>query len=189
MSGVRRKTKYRKSVESDVLDSFPEPKDSEQVVRVVASRGGNLIEVETPDGARSLCRLPNRYRKVVWVKRGTILIVGSCTEDFETAGGEQGKVKFVVNHVVFTDDQIKNLRNIGQLPSSFDPKDTSKPVDVANDTEDSLHANRNRRPDLALSGSSSSDDDDEEEEEEDGDTAAAPRMDDVIEEEDDDDSD
>jgi len=63
MSGVRRKTKYRKGVEEDVLNSLPEPKENEAVVRVVASRGGNLIEVENAEGTRSLCRLPNRYRR------------------------------------------------------------------------------------------------------------------------------
>jgi len=32
-------------VEQSVLDSFPQPQDGEEVVVVVASRGGNILEV------------------------------------------------------------------------------------------------------------------------------------------------
>jgi probable RNA-binding protein EIF1AD len=167
MSGVRRKTKYRKSVETDVLDSLPEPKEGEQIVRVVASRGGNLIEVETQDGLHSLCRLPNRYRKVVWVKRGTLLIVGSCTEDFQTAQGESGKVKFVVNSVVFTDEQVKHIRKSGMLPATFDVvASDSKKASSNSDGDDLLQTNRNRRPDLVLDETSDEDSDDEANEDE-----------------------
>jgi len=175
MSGVRRKTKYRKSVEADVLDSLPEPLEDEEIVRVVASRGGNLIEVETVEGVQALCRLPNRYRKVVWVKRGTLLIVGTCKEDFQTANGENGKVKFIVNHVIFTDEQVKNLRKTGKLPSVFDPKDhVTKPTAVAEvsegeddsdeDEDNDLPVNNNRRTDLIPSDDDDDDDDDDEDE-------------------------
>jgi len=152
MSGVRRKTKYRKSVENDVLNALPEPKEGEAVVRVVASRGGNLIEVETGDGSRSLCRLPNRYRKVVWVKRGTLLIVETCLEAYSTTTGEEGKVRFLVNHIVFTDDQIKNLRVCGHLPAAFDEKCADEEVSSLDDML--MQGNRNRRPNLDVEESS-----------------------------------
>jgi len=90
MSGVRRKTKYRKAVQSDILDSLPEPKENEEVVRISELRGGNLVEVETMNGSKSLCRLPQRYRNVVFVKRGTLLIVATCSVDYQTASGEPG---------------------------------------------------------------------------------------------------
>lgn len=188
MSGVRRKTKYRKSVESDVLDSLPDVKEDEAIVRVVTSRGGNLVEVETATGLHALCRLPNRYRKVVWVKRGMLLIVGTCSEDFKTAGGEEGKVKFVVNSVVFTDDQMKYLRRTGQLPKIFDLKETkdvpkaalrsdilseSKSVSpLEDDSDDSdLPANSNRRQ-LCLSSEEEDDDDDDDDSNDDAEKAA-----------------
>jgi len=161
MSGVRRKTKYRKGVEADVLDSFPEPQEGEQIVRVVTSRGGNLLEVESADGVHALCRLPNRYRKIVWIKRGMLLIVTSCTDDFKTAAGEEGKVKFLVNHVIFTDAQTKHLRTRGLLPAVFDAKDEKK-SDLEEDEDPLLRANRNRRGPTVQEDSSSDDDDEDE---------------------------
>lgn len=154
MSGVRRKTKYRKNVETDVLDSLPEPADGEEVVRIVCSRGGNLLEVEAADLSRALCRLPQRYRKVVWVKRGMLLIVKSCSEDFKTAGGENGKVKYVVSHVVFTSEQTKHLRSLGVLPACFDEQKEDAKVDDPMSSEGNLNRRR-----YSTSSSSSSDSD------------------------------
>lgn len=45
MSGSGRKTTYRKGVTKRVLYGDPEPKEHEQIVRVVALRGSNLFEV------------------------------------------------------------------------------------------------------------------------------------------------
>jgi probable RNA-binding protein EIF1AD len=73
MSGAKRRTKYRKQVEMDVLDSFPEPGLDEEIVEMVCSRGGNLLEVRTPEGQLELCRLPAKFRKVIWVKRGELM--------------------------------------------------------------------------------------------------------------------
>jgi probable RNA-binding protein EIF1AD len=162
MSGVRRKTKYRKGVEEDVLHSLPEPKEGESIVRVVAPRGGNLVEVEAVDGVKALCRLPNRYRKVVWVKRGTLLIVETCAETYSTAAGEEGKVKYAVNHVIFTEDQIKHLRKNGLLPVAFDLKAEDLTAEKAPGEDDMLQANRNRRPALDEDSSSGDDSSDEE---------------------------
>lgn len=51
MAGVKRRSKYRKNVESDVLDGMPEPGEGELIVRVVASRGSNLMDVSASCGA------------------------------------------------------------------------------------------------------------------------------------------
>ena len=45
MSGAKRRSKHRKQVESDILDSYPEPKEDEEIAIMLESRGGNLIEV------------------------------------------------------------------------------------------------------------------------------------------------
>lgn len=50
MAGVKRRTKYRKHVEADVFDSLPEPEDGQLIVRMVNSRGANLIEVNAAEG-------------------------------------------------------------------------------------------------------------------------------------------
>ena len=112
MSGAKRRTKYRKQVEDDVLYGTPEPGENQTIVVMVESRGGNLLEVMSTEGKTSLCRLPTKFRKLIWVKRGTYMIVTMQAEEertFETASGEKGKVVYTVEHVLFK-DQIKHLK-------------------------------------------------------------------------------
>jgi len=45
MSGVKRRTAYRKAVTDAVTDTFPEPSASERVVQVLRSHGSNILEV------------------------------------------------------------------------------------------------------------------------------------------------
>lgn len=45
MSGVGRRTLYRKSVTEEYLNSTPEPRENEEVALVQAPRGSNIIEV------------------------------------------------------------------------------------------------------------------------------------------------
>lgn len=71
MSGSGRKSAYRKGVTKKVLYDAPEPKENEQVVRVVGLRGSNLFEVADALGGRSLTMLPTKFRKLIWIKRGT----------------------------------------------------------------------------------------------------------------------
>ncbi len=88
MAGVKRRTKYRKQVESDILDSFHKPEENQAIVRIVQSHGSNILEVcaeydpkmfpqhslslqvEAPNGEHGKCMLPTKYRKLIWVKRG-----------------------------------------------------------------------------------------------------------------------
>jgi probable RNA-binding protein EIF1AD len=71
MSGSGRKTNYRKGVTKKVLYDDPEPKENEQIVQVVGLRGSNLFEVKNEHGEASVTMLPTKYRKLIWVKRGT----------------------------------------------------------------------------------------------------------------------
>ena len=68
----------RKHVEREVLsisDSIlPDAQRGLEVVRVWASRGNNLHEVERNDGTRCLVSMPSKFRKRIWIKRGTSLI-------------------------------------------------------------------------------------------------------------------
>lgn len=75
MSGSGRKTNYRKGVTSKVLYDAPEPKENEQVVKVVGLRGSNLFEVQDEHGATSVTMLPTKFRKLIWVKRGTFVYI------------------------------------------------------------------------------------------------------------------
>ena len=121
MSGAGRKGGYRKGVTSDVLDGLPEPEEGESIVQVVGLRGSNLMEIVCADGSSSLAMLPNKFRKLIWVKRGDYLIAASAHGDVETVnkkGGKQGKVKYMVSHILYK-PQIKHLTQRGLWPARF----------------------------------------------------------------------
>jgi len=154
MSGAGRRSKYRKHVEKDVLEGLPEPQEGEQIVQVVCSRGGNLLEVTAPDGTVALCMLPTRYRNLVYVKRGDFLIAGFSQQEFRTANNGAGKVKYTVVHTLFK-DQIKHLKSRLLWPQEFEEQ-----VEVTEEESDeTLFVNRNRRNLVESESSGSSEDD------------------------------
>jgi probable RNA-binding protein EIF1AD len=76
MSGLGRRTHYRKHLTDSVLHDFPEPHADECIAQVTASRGGNQFDVCFFDKNKSvLAILPTKFRKLVWVKRNDYVIV------------------------------------------------------------------------------------------------------------------
>ena len=148
MSGVRRRTKYRKSTMRSVTDEFPEPDENEYIVMALGSRGSNIFEVrmsfllslsrETgkrtakrkqirlPDDSEGLAMLPTKFRKLVWVKRGMFLIVsGDPDAKYETASGEEGRVRYIIEHILL-EEQENYLRSTTHWPENFIEKKTKK---------------------------------------------------------------
>jgi probable RNA-binding protein EIF1AD len=82
MSGVKRRSGYRKNVLSEMED-FHEPKENEYLGRVITCRGGNTFEVSKyirDVGEESvLALLPTRFRKLIWLKRGDYVIISTET--------------------------------------------------------------------------------------------------------------
>ena len=133
MSGSGRKSNYRKSITEDVLNGFPVPEEGECIAKVLCSRGGNLLETQCPDGEITLAMLPTKFRKLIWVKRGTaphtplplftlsappsvpagdFVIVSGATGEIATSAGERGKVRLLVQHILYR-DQVRHLKNKG----------------------------------------------------------------------------
>lgn len=52
------------------------------------------------------------------MKRGDFLIVSGTSHDFLTAAGEKGKVKFMVEHILYK-EQVKHLKEAGLWPAAF----------------------------------------------------------------------
>jgi probable RNA-binding protein EIF1AD len=120
----KRRTPYRKNVEKDVLEALPEPTENQHIVKVIKSHGSNIFEVTFPptdDGTKSvatLARLPTRFRKLIWVKRGTYLICSSADEDYQTSSGEKGRVTMNVEYVLF-ELQVKHLQKRSLWPEAW----------------------------------------------------------------------
>jgi probable RNA-binding protein EIF1AD len=98
MSGIGRRTQYRKHLTDSVLFDSPEPQSNERIAKVVATRGSNQFDVrlartkiDTPtdtskagstgegddsdSGDTVLAILPTKFRTLVWVKRNDFVIV------------------------------------------------------------------------------------------------------------------
>uniref|UniRef100_A0A182QV49 Probable RNA-binding protein EIF1AD n=1 Tax=Anopheles farauti TaxID=69004 RepID=A0A182QV49_9DIPT len=152
---MSRVTKIKHVLKEQEADEFDVPKENQQIVRIVASRGNNLHEVETAqaDGEeRFLVSMPVKFRKNVWIKRGDFVLV----EPIE----EGNKVKAEICRIL-TSEHIKVFEKEGVWPRKF-----SKKRDLEEDLdEDGLFRNTNRK----FVAQSSDDDEDEDEDDEDDD--------------------
>ncbi|XP_050078635.1 probable RNA-binding protein EIF1AD [Anopheles maculipalpis] len=151
---MSRVTKIKHVLKEQEADDFDVPKENQQIVRIVASRGNNLHEVETAqDGEeRFLVSMPVKFRKNVWIKRGDYVLV----EPIE----EGNKVKAEICRIL-TPEHVKVFEKEGVWPRKFSKKrDAEEDLD-----EDGLFRNTNRK----FMAQSSDDDDEEDTEDEDED--------------------
>mmetsp|Transcript_3665 Transcript_3665/g.5471 ORF Transcript_3665/g.5471 Transcript_3665/m.5471 type:complete len:217 (-) Transcript_3665:70-720(-) len=156
MSGLGRRSHYRKNVTDSVLNAFPEPNfaEGERIAQVAGSRGGNILEIlvaaspdnndntSTPSSQLELALLPTKFRKLIWVKRGDFLIVGgdetTAADEQPINKSQQHKVRYMVRHILYS-DQIKHLKSLKSSiwPSQFDDKHNN---DADLSAIESLHA-------------------------------------------------
>lgn len=109
MSGAKRRTKYRKHVTQEFAGSEREPVDNEAYAQVVQSHGSNIFEVLLDSGGKSLARLPTKFQKLIWMKRGDFVIVSSASEEYSTATGAIGRVTHSIEHIL-NGEQLKKLK-------------------------------------------------------------------------------
>mmetsp|Transcript_30770 Transcript_30770/g.100377 ORF Transcript_30770/g.100377 Transcript_30770/m.100377 type:complete len:182 (+) Transcript_30770:92-637(+) len=118
MAGVKRRSKYRKHVEEEALNGFPEPEEGDCIVQTTACRGGNIFEVRGPDGDEALALLPTKFKRLIWIKRGQYLIVSGASDDYETAAGDKGKLKYLIKNPL-NREQVRHLQSVGKWPDAF----------------------------------------------------------------------
>ncbi|KAG9305176.1 hypothetical protein G9A89_010684 [Geosiphon pyriformis] len=99
-----------------LLTSTPRPADNQKIARVLGGRGKNLHEVEYSDQSTTLCTLPPKFRSLVWVKRGSYVIIAPSESDrINKIGGE-------IVHVLLP-KHIKELKSEGIWSKEFDVKE------------------------------------------------------------------
>jgi len=79
-------TKKHQYVTREVLEEFALPDDDHQIVRVIASKGNNLHQVEDASGETFLASMPTKFRKLVWIKRGDFVMVVQIKEGVKVKG-------------------------------------------------------------------------------------------------------
>jgi len=117
MSAQRNSTaqKSRKYLSNQIAHGLPEPKANQLIARITASRGHNIFEVERPltreDEEKDvppprfvLCRLPTKFKELVWLRGGAIVII-----EQDNASGSKGKVQWAITDVLL-ESQITHLK-------------------------------------------------------------------------------
>lgn len=145
---MSRVTRIKHVLKEQEANEFDIPTENQTIVRVVASRGNNLHEVESANEGeeRFLVSMPVKFRKNVWIKRGDFVLV----EPIE----EGNKVKAEICRIL-TPEHIKVFEQEGVWPKRF----TKKREHDDDLDEDGLVRNTNRQ---MVEEDDSSDDEDEE---------------------------
>ncbi|EOD33292.1 hypothetical protein EMIHUDRAFT_122911 [Emiliania huxleyi CCMP1516] len=127
-----------RKVES-VLSELPEPTESQEIVRVTGTPGGNLVQVTDEASRTFLARVPSKFRNVIWIRIGGYLIV-EREADEEAEGREVGKVQATLVHYLYR-DQIRHLQSRSLWPSAFADGDGAAAADEYG--SEALHTNTN----------------------------------------------
>ncbi|CAG8452573.1 7306_t:CDS:2 [Scutellospora calospora] len=91
---------------NQILTSDLIPTETQKIARVLGGRGKNLHEIQYCDGTVTLCTLPPKFRSLVWVKRGSYVIIEPSESDkIKKIGGE-------IVHVLFP-GHVKHLKSEG----------------------------------------------------------------------------
>ncbi|XP_073822086.1 probable RNA-binding protein EIF1AD [Musca autumnalis] len=159
---MSRVTRQKHVLKEMMEDDYELPKENQQIVRVVCSRGNNLHEVETNvDDERFLVTMPNKFRKNVWVKRGDFILVEPI-EEGDKVKGEICKI--------LTPEHVKEYKKAGVWPERFTTKSNKENYqnnvgkDSSDDEEkedDDLEPNMNRPAARIIEDSDDSDDDED----------------------------
>ncbi len=118
MSGSGRKSQYRKSVTSNFLNENVVPSENEDIVLVLGNRGSNMFEIQLKTGELELARLPNKFNKLIWIKKNDFLIV-ERNDESGSSDSSTSKVKFVINNII-NRDNILVLRSQNLWPLEFE---------------------------------------------------------------------
>jgi probable RNA-binding protein EIF1AD len=179
MSGCGRKGAYRKGVTNDVLNGNPVPEEGEVIAQVKGSRGGNVIDIHCGDDSDGIAVMPQKFRKLIWVKRGDFVIVSGATDEIENNNGSSGAIRYRVKHILYK-DQIRHIKSEGLWPAIFTDEVTQGAAEDNEETHGGTIEPDNNNSGGAGGGDSSkknnkiqimnnySDDEGEEEEEEGG---------------------
>lgn len=131
---------------------FDPPGVNQQFAQILKSRGNNLHEVEpavyaVPDENDEnqtqektfLVSMPTKFRKNIWVKRGSFVIIEMIAE------GQ--KVKGEIARILLP-EHIKEFKKDGIWPEKFVPKTNAEPArpsdEEDSDLDDPIERNTNR---------------------------------------------
>ncbi|KAG5675553.1 hypothetical protein PVAND_005449 [Polypedilum vanderplanki] len=134
MSRVVRLKHVKRELDSSDLSL---PTENQQIVRIVASKGNNLHEVESPNESEQnfLVSMPQKFRKNFWIKRGDYVLIEAIEEG--------DKVKGEIVRILDKEHQEEFSKNF-VWPKRFTKK-RSHEEENDSDEDDELPQNPNRK--------------------------------------------
>jgi probable RNA-binding protein EIF1AD len=69
----------------------------------------NFIKVESPDGQVELSILPNKYKKLIWLKRGDYVILSANVD--EDIRSTKDKIKYSIR-CILNKEKIKYIKSM-----------------------------------------------------------------------------
>jgi len=87
--------------------------EGQSIVRVSSLRGGNICEVELPNGEKVLSLIPTKFLNVLWIKNGNYAIIDGI-EDKAYAS----KVRTSIVQIL-SSDQAKEWEKLDVWPKEF----------------------------------------------------------------------
>jgi len=149
------KATKRKHVTKEAVDDYFIPEGDEEIVKIFASRGNNLHEVENASGEHYLVSMPNKFRKNIWVKRGDFVVTVPIREGNKV----QGEIVYIL-----LAKQIKYLKDENHWPEEFslphEQKDKMAEASHCSDYDKHEHSSNGAECDVESEVSSSEDEDD-----------------------------
>ncbi|KAM7494699.1 hypothetical protein LguiB_029308 [Lonicera macranthoides] len=113
MKGGRKNLKRAAESESFTLQK------GQSVMQVVSLRGSNLIEVMDTKGETSLALFPAKFKKSMWMKQGSFVVVDESGREEAVEAGR--KVGCIVSQVLFH-EQLRLLQKSSDWPEIFNSK-------------------------------------------------------------------
>lgn len=123
----------------------------QSIVRVACLRGSNIVEVEDSDGQRTLCLLPARFNKSLWIRKGGFVVVNKGEHEKALESGS--KVTGIICHVLFG-KQIRELKKSLTWPAAFEdeimrPSSDQEKCNISDGSKDGVQVEFQVLPQIA----------------------------------------
>eukprot|EP00996_Jenningsia_fusiforme_P003259 NODE_4060_length_869_cov_27.235366_g3713_i1.p1 GENE.NODE_4060_length_869_cov_27.235366_g3713_i1~~NODE_4060_length_869_cov_27.235366_g3713_i1.p1 ORF type:complete len:171 (+),score=33.43 NODE_4060_length_869_cov_27.235366_g3713_i1:157-669(+) len=101
-------------------------KDSEEIALVGQCLSSGMFEVHSTDDKTFIAKLPHKFDKVVWIKRGDYVAI----EAVDDVSRNTPKMRAMITHRLDEED-LKHLRQSDRWPTHWDIKIPEKSVTVS----------------------------------------------------------
>ena len=130
----------KKHVEQEYLQKDVQPpSDGQEIAMSLGTRGGNIVEVQFEDKTTTLCMIPAKFNKKLWIRRGGLVII-----DKTVKGETDAKITGTVAAVLYP-EHLKHFKKQGvHVPTFSEIRVSAFPEPAAVDRSDS----ENSLPDI-----------------------------------------